>query len=435
MKIKLIYPEWGHFPLVYRRYIPVMSPAILASLTPPDIEISFTDERIEKFDVNQPFDFDLAAISMMTSQANRAYELSKIFREKGIPVVLGGIHASMMPEEAARNADAVAVGEAEDIWPLILEDFRKGRLQKTYACSKPPETMPFPDWSIYDKNIYLPMNSLEVSRGCPVNCEMCSVSQAFGFNFRMHDSQKILNNLEKMEKQVFIVNDNLHLAKRKVNGFLKDMASADKQWVGLGSPSIAEDLEYMKLLKQSNCWAMYIDLSPWISASLNGMVDDSQLRKAEGYINIIRDNNIKVIASFVFGFDHDKKDIFEKTVDFAKSNNLEEAEFHILTPYPKTRLYERLLKEGRLLTSDFSKYSTSSVVFEPKNMKPDELYEGYINAWKSFYPSEQCEDTDAGPIIRTFSCFPFNDKDLLKYQTGKWVDAVVDFRRTGGRDI
>lgn len=425
MKIKLIYPEWGHFPLVYRRYIPTMAPAILAALTPNDIEISFTDERIEKFDVEKDCDFDLVAISMMTSQANRAYELSRIFREKGIPVVLGGIHASMMFEEAAKNADAVAVGEAEDTWPLILEDFRKGKLQKVYTCSKPPATIPFPDWSIYDKNIYLPMNSLEVSRGCPVNCEMCSVSQTFGASFRMHDSQRLLENVHTLEKNIFIINDNLHLAKRKVNGFLKSMADSGKQWVGLGSPSIAEDLEYIKLLKQSNCWAMYIDLSPWISAGLNGLVDDLQLKKAEEYINIIRDNNIKVIASFVFGFDHDKKDVFERTVEFAKSNNLEEAEFHILTPYPRTRLYERLLQENRLLTTDFSKYSTSSVVFKPKNMSPEELYEGYIKAWKSFYPFEQCEETDAGPIIRTFSCFPFNNKDLLKYQTGKWVESVV----------
>lgn len=423
MKIHLIYPDWGHFPLIYRRYIPVMGPAIVAALTPPDIEIMFTDERLSSIDFDM--DCDMVAISMMTSQANRAYEISRIYRERGIPVVLGGVHVSLMPEDAALNADAIAVGEAEGTWPELIADFRKGLLKKVYTCKNPAEDIPLPRWDIFDRQTYIPMNSLQVSRGCPVNCDMCSVPQTYGTEFRMTNTERLLADVQKLDKCVFIVNDNLHLAKRRMKGFFEGMALTQKQWIGLAPLSIAADGAYLELLRKSNCWAMYIDLSPWISASLNKRIDGVQIEKTNIMLERIREKGIKVIASFVFGFDHDQKDIFDKTVRFARENNIEEAEFHILTPYPKSRLYERLTAEGRLLTADFSKYSTSSVVFQPVNMTPEELYEGYLRAWKDFYPADNYEETPKGPVVKTFACFPLTKKDLLEHNGGRWVDAVM----------
>jgi len=131
----------------------------------------------------------------------------------------------------------------------------------------------------------------------------------------------------------------------------------------------------------------------------------------------------------VFGFDHDEKDIFEKTVEFAKDHTIEEVEFHILTPYPKSRLYERLKLQGRLLTDDFSQYTTAKVVFQPNNMTPDELTEGYREAWKMFYSNEY-EDSDKGPVVRTFACFPLTREDLDNYKGGRWVDAVIKREET-----
>lgn len=424
MKIHLIYPDWGHFPLIYRRYIPVMGPAIVASLTPGDIDIVFTDERLEPVDFEMPC--DLVAISMMTSQANRAYEISRRYREKGIPVVLGGVHTSLMPEEAQRHADSVVIGEAEGTWPRVISDFRNGSLQKVYTCKTPSLEIPIPRWNIFDHETYLPMNSLQVSRGCPVNCEMCSVPQTYGTEFRMTDTARLIQEAERIEKYIFIINDNLHLAKRRVRGFLEALATLNKQWVGLAPLSMAGDSAYLDLLKKSNCWAMYIDLSPWISASLNDRIDGIQAEKAGMLLERIREKGIKVIASFVFGFDHDRKDIFEKTVRFARDNRLEEAEFHILTPYPKSRLHERLTAEGRLLSTDFSKYSTSSVVFRPAHMTPEELHEGYIRAWREFYPEEACEETEQGPVIRSFACFPLEKENLVHYRGGRWVQAVMN---------
>lgn len=421
MRLHLIYPDWGYFPLVYRRYIQVMGPAIVAALTPPDIEVIFTDERLQRIDLDA--DFDLVAISMMTSQANRAYEIADRYRAKGVPVVLGGVHVSLMPEEAAAHADAIVIGEAENTWPAVLNDFRNGSLKKLYSCTRPADDIPLPRWDIFDRSVYLPMNSVQVSRGCPVNCEMCSVPQTYGTEFRMADTGKILKDINKLDSYLFLVNDNLHLAKRRVKGFFDGLGATGKQWCGLAPLSIAEDTAYLDMLRSTNCWAMYIDLSPWISAGLNERLGSEQIGKAKALLGRIRERNIKVIASFVFGFDHDRSDVFERTVAFAKTNGIEEAEFHILTPYPRSRLYERLNSEGRLLTYDFSKYSSSSVVFRPASMTEDELYEGYLRAWKDFYPSET-HDYNGEFTIRTGACFPVKGNELADYEGGRWVDAV-----------
>jgi radical SAM superfamily enzyme YgiQ (UPF0313 family) len=399
-----------------------MGPAIVASLTPPDVEVVFTDERLQTIDFDM--DCDLVAISMMTSQANRAYEIADTYRKRGIPVVLGGVHVSLMPEEAAVHADAIVIGEAENTWPEVIRDFRDGSLKKSYSCKNPSDDIPLPRWSIFDRGVYLPMNSLQVSRGCPVNCEMCSVPQTYGTEFRMADTKKILRDIIKLDSYLFLINDNLHLARRRVRSFLDGLAETGKPWVGLAPLSIAEDTAYLDLLKKTNCWAMYIDLSPWISAGLNERISAAQVDKANMLLERIRERGIKVIASFVFGFDHDQKDVFDRTVRFAKTNGIEEAEFHILTPYPKSRLYERLEAEGRLVTRDFSKYSTSSVVYRPANMTADELHEGYIRAWKEFYPEETHEETAEGLVIKTFACFPMNRTDLDRCTAAGWVEAV-----------
>jgi radical SAM superfamily enzyme YgiQ (UPF0313 family) len=423
MRLKLIFPEWGHFPLLYRRYIPVLGLATVAALTPDDWEVSFVDERIEPLTIKN--DADLVGLSVMTPQAHRAYQIADEYRATGMPVVLGGVHVSLAPQEALQHADAIVIGEAEGVWENVLEDFKNGALKKIYKCETPYLDIPFPRWDVLcDGKGYLPMNSIQVSRGCPVNCDMCSVPQTFGTTFRMRDVDTLISEIEKLDKYVFVVNDNLHLAKRRTTPFLEALGNSAKQWVGLAPLKIAEDMDFLRLLTKSNCWAMYVDLSPWISAGLNEIIDGVQVKKAGEYIKRMRATGIKVIASFVFGYDHDEKDIFDRTVEFAKKQGIEEVEFHILTPYPNSRLYERLHSQGRLITNDFSEYTTARVVFKPTGMTPDELYEGYISAWKNFY-SDEYEDSEKGPVVKTFACFPLTREDLLNYKGGKWVDAVM----------
>ena len=183
MKIKLIFPDLGPFPLVYRRTIPVLAPAVLAALTPPDFEIDFTDERLNLVEPEE--ECDLVAISVMTPQAQRAYELARHYRKRGIPVVLGGVHVSLLPEEAQGQAEAIVIGEAEEVWPALLEDFRQGRLQKVYRCQSPSKDLPLPRWDLFDRSVYLPVHPVLAARGCPVNCDLCSVPQVFGREFRL----------------------------------------------------------------------------------------------------------------------------------------------------------------------------------------------------------------------------------------------------------
>lgn len=431
MKLKLIFPEWGHFPLIYRRYIPLLGLSTIAALTPDEWEIHFVDERIEPLTIEK--DADLVGISLMTPQANRAYRIADQYRALGTPVVLGGVHVSLAPHDALRHADAIVIGEAEGVWRKLLRDFEDGDLQKIYKCETPSLDVPLPRWDLFcDGKGYIPINSIQVSRGCPVNCDMCSVPRTFGTTFRMRDSEALASEIGKLDRYIFVVNDNLHLAKRRTAPFFNALKESAKEWVGLAPLRIAEDVRFLRQVKESNCWAMYVDLSPWISAGLNEIIDGVQVKKAGDYIKRIHDAGVKIIASFVFGYDHDEKDIFEKTVLFAKKHGIEEVEFHILTPYPKSRLYERLQAQGRLITEDFSEYTTAGVVFKPTCMSPEELYEGYMSAWKYFYEDEY-EDSDIGPVVRTFACFPLKKGDLLNYTDGEWVSAVLSKERSERR--
>ena len=429
MKLKLIFPDLGHFPLIYRRYIPVLGPAILAGLTPPEVEISFTDERVGTVDIQE--DCDLVAISVMTPQAGRAYELARLYRRKGIPVVLGGVHVSLLPEEAQAHADAVAVGEAEELWPKLLDDFRRGALQKVYRCGTPSQTLPLPRWDIFPRDSYIPMNSAQVARGCPVNCDLCSVPQTFGREFRLYPLGPLLENLAGLDRYLFLVNDNLHLAKRRTRPFFEGLAGLGKPWVGLAPLPFARDEDYLRLLRKSHCWAMYVDLSPWVSAGLNEVIDGLEVRRAGEYLTRIRDQGIKVIASFVFGFDHDKKDVFEKTVAFAKAHGIEEAEFHILTPYPRSRLYARLQSEGRLLNKEFSDYTAGAVVYERRNMTSDELYAGYLQAWRDFYDRTEIRETTSGPVVLSYAGFPISPEEIYQARGRAWLDTLIEKRFSG----
>ncbi|RPH85709.1 MAG: DUF4070 domain-containing protein [Desulfobacteraceae bacterium] len=222
------------------------------------------------------------------------------------------------------------------------------------------------------------------------------------------------------------MNDNLHLAKRRLRPLFEGLAGLGKPWVGLAPLSFAKDEEYLRVLKKSHCWAMYVDLSPWVSAGLNEVVDGLEVRRTGEYLKRVRDQGIKVIASFVFGFDHDKKDVFEKTVAFAKAHQIEEAEFHILTPYPRSRLYARLEREGRLLNKDFSEYTAGAVVYEPRNMTPDELTAGYLQAWRDFYDRTEIRETDGGPLVLSYDGFPISPEEIYQARGRAWLESLIE---------
>lgn len=432
MRLKLLYPEWGDFPLVYRRYIPVLGLARVAGLTPEGWDVSFTDERIERLTICD--DTDLVGISLMTPQAKRAYEIADAYRAMGVPVILGGTHVSLAPQDALEHADAIVIGEAEGVWASALEDFQRSGLRRTYRCELPALSGPLPDWKVIcEGKGYLPLNSIQVSRGCPVRCETCSVPLISGTTFSMRGIDDLVEEISMLDQYVFVVNDNLHLAKRRSLPFFEALRESGKKWVGLSSLKAAEDAHFLQALRDSGCWSMYVDLSPWISAGLNDIIDGVEVSRAGEFIRRFQDMGIKLIASFVFGFDHDDLGTFEKTVSFARSHGIDEAEFHVLTPYPGSRLYERLLTQGRLLTTDFEEYTTARVVFRPAQMTAAQLYDGYVSAWQHFY-GDACEMTDRGPVVRTFACFPASREDIMSAGGVRWLDSVIKGDKGGTND-
>lgn len=407
MRIRFIFPSWGEFPLEYRNYLPTLGLITVAGLTPPQHEVRFTDERIET--VNLEEEVEVVAVSAMTAQIGRAYELADHFRARGIKVVLGGAHPSVMPEEALQHADAVVIGEAEGPWQKLLEDLERGELQKIYRCSQMPDLqyLGWPRRELLEGKGYLPVDPLQTTRGCPLDCDFCSVTQTFGKAFRMRPIEYVVDELKNLDDYVFIVDDNMILNKKYSLDLFQGMAPLNKKWTGLGTIKMAEDENFLRLLAHSGCWLLYLDLGPWLSMGLNKEgLKHPLVKKHLDYLGLFHKYNIKVIGSFVFGFDHDTPSIFEHTVAFAKAARMEEVEFLVLTPYPKTRLWAKLEEERRIFDYDWKKYNTAHVVYRPQGMSPQELQDGYAFAWEEFYRGVEHSERLQGLLFRTIQSFP-----------------------------
>ena len=386
MRVRLIYPDGGDFPLRYRSRIASLGLITVASLFPPEWEVKFTDERLEPIDFEE--EADLVAISAMTFQASRAYAIADAFRTRKVKVILGGPHPSVLPQEAAAHADSVVVGEAEGVFPQLLKDLRDGGLEPVYRCGEKVELshLAFPRRDLLRGKGYLPVDLIQAARGCPVNCEFCSVPATFGRSYRVRPLPEVLYEIAELSSSLFFVDDNLLIKKSYTEKLLQALIPLNKKWVCLGSLRIADDSDLLGLMAKSGCWLMYVDMGPWLSADLSERNKGlHQRERCFDHLKKIHDAGIEVIGSFAFGFDHDDPGVFERTVRFAQEAGLDEVEFLILTPYPKTRLFERLEEEGRIFERDWSKYNTMHVVFRPRSMSVDQLRDGYRQAWREFY--------------------------------------------------
>jgi len=358
----------------------------VAAQFPRDWQVSFTDERLEPVDLEERV--DLVLLSAMTYQAPRAYQIADWFRARGAKVILGGPHPSVLPREASFHADAVVVGEAEGTLPQMLRDLQNGSLQRVYRCPEKIDLteLPIPRRDLLRGKGYLPVDLIQATRGCPVNCEFCAVSATFGRGYRMRPPMEVLSEVRDLGPYLFFVDDNLLLKRSYTEKLLEGMLALQKKWVCLGSIRIGDDPGLLDLMAKSGCWLMYVDMGPWLSANFSARTPNLQ-QEERCYRNIqkIHEAGIEVIGSFAFGFDHDDPGVFERTVRFCQRARLDEVEFLILTPYPRTRLFERLEGEGRIIERDWAKYNTMNVVFRPRSMTPEQLLEGYRMAWREFY--------------------------------------------------
>jgi radical SAM superfamily enzyme YgiQ (UPF0313 family) len=383
VKITFVRPN-----LYARRSRDAMEPlvfAILKSLTPPDVEVAFYDERLEDI----PYDeaTDLVAMTVETFTARRAYQIANEFRTRGVPVVMGGYHPTFLPDEALQFADAVVIGDAEEVWPRVVEDARKGRLQQRYSHdSFGPLDGLKPDRSVFRGKRYAPVAMIQYGRGCRYNCEFCSIRAFYGSNLRQRPVADVIEEIERSERRyIFIVDDNIFVDIPKAKELFTALIPLKIRWSCQVSIDVARDPELMRLLEKSGCTTAVVGFESLSPKNLHQMRKDWNLRWNDypTAIRILQDAGIMIYGTFVFGYDADTPESFESTVEFAIENRFFLGNFNPLTPTPKARLYDRLQSEGRMLFDRWwldPAYRYGAATFHPRGMSADELTEGCYRA-------------------------------------------------------
>ncbi len=391
MKILFLSPGWpkGRLWGELAFKFPTLSLAALAAVTPDSWEVAFHDDAIRAtaFDT----DADLIALTAMTAQAERAYQLADGFRSRGKTVVMGGFHASNLPDEALQHVDSVVVGEGELAWPQLLQDFEQGRLQRLYRADGLIDTglIPMARRQLFKGSGHLFTNTIQTTRGCPFDCEFCSVTAFYGRKYRKRPVEQVLAELQELRKVnsfVFFVDDNIVADRRYSLELFAGMRGMGLKWLSHAPIDTAEDQELLQAAGQSGCVGMFIGFESLNQESLvaMGKVTNKAAQYLE-YANLFREHGIGILGSFVMGCDGDTPAVFEQTLRFCEAARLEAAIFPILTPYPGTKVRRRLEEEGRIFNNNWRDYDMEHVTFQPRGMSAQELQDGYDQLCRSFY--------------------------------------------------
>jgi radical SAM superfamily enzyme YgiQ (UPF0313 family) len=385
-KLELILPRQKGVRKTPKTFVPHLGLATVAALTPRDVEISLTDERISEVDLQK--NVDMVGISAVTITASRAYEIADSFRERGVKVVLGGMHPSFLPEEAGQHADAVVIGEAEGIWPLLIEDGKAGRLKKVYSQEERPNPncWPLPQRDLFVKSGYLIPGMVSTSRGCPFSCSFCSASSFFGRTYRTRPLDAIVDEFEQLKKDryLFFGDDNIVGNPESAKELFRALIPYKKKWGAQASVGVGKDEELIELAARSGCVVMFVGFESVSQESLKSI--NKRVNKVEEYEEVVmrlHSHGIGVHGYFLFGFDEDDEGVFQRTVDFCHKLKLDSASFGVVVPLPGTPLYESLDNSGRIVTKDWTLYDRA--VFEPKQMTREALDNGTAGAWREFY--------------------------------------------------
>jgi radical SAM superfamily enzyme YgiQ (UPF0313 family) len=369
---------------------PSLALANIAALTPKEDEVIVADEQISPIDYN--VNVDLVAISVNTSVALRAYEIADRFRKKGTKVVLGGLHPALMQEEALKHADSIVVGDADLCWPLLIKDFKSGKLKRKYVNSQKGElkNLLIPRWDIFKGMGYITSNFVETSRGCQYHCEFCSTAPFYKHLHRVRPIEDVIRDVKCVKrfpkKFIFFVDDNIIGDKEYAKRLFKALIPLKILWISQATVDIGEDEELVRLASKSGCFGLFLGFESISDANLREMnKGHNHIQKYKDTINLLHKYGIGLEAGFIFGFDHDDKSVFSMTLDFLKETKIDSVLAIYLTPIPGTKMYNDFKKQKRLITDDYSNYDFRHVVFKPRKMTVKELYEGVSFITGEFY--------------------------------------------------
>lgn len=395
MRITFVHPCIGRRvgqPYLRTWQMEPLAPATLAGLTPRDgrFEIRFYDDRNEAIPFNEPT--DLVAMSVETYTAKRAYQIASEFRRRGVPVVMGGFHPTLVPEEASQYAESIVTGEAEDLWPVLLDDFCHGQLKPVYRQTGRPSLAGIrADRSIFAGKRYLKMGLVEAGRGCQFGCEFCAVQSFFHQTHARRPIDEIVDEVRAVkDRLIFFVDDNVTTNSSQAKEFLRALIPLKIRWVSQGSINAGYDEEFLRLLKASGCQALLIGFESLNDATLkkmNKQVNTMRGGYEEALANL-RHYGIRIYATFVFGYDGDQPDSFRETLAFAKRHRFYLAGFNHLVPFPGTPLYRRLEEEGRLIYEQWwldSSFRFGMVPYVPQGMTADEVRARCAEARREFF--------------------------------------------------
>jgi len=378
---KTLLTTFSILPMLYARQI--------AAITPKNHSVTFINERYAKIDFEEPY--DIVNINFTTSTAPRAYEIADTFRTKDVTVVLSGLHASCLPEEAKQHADSVLLGRGETNWLKLLDDYEKNKLKPFYkhldynnSLHIPPTNVSLPGFVI--------TGAIEATRGCPYQCEFCPETKiSGGSHFYARPVGEVIDEIKSIpQKTIMFYDSSLTINPKYSKDLFRKMKGLKKKFFCNGNSNVlANDLELVELSKEAGCVAWLIGFESISQETIDEI--GKTTNKVDEYkqaVKNIHDEGMAVIGCFIFGFDTDKPSVFNETLQVIKELEIDVADFCILTPFPGTPIFNRLEKDGRILTKDWSKYTLKNVVFKPKNMSSDELLDGVRKMYINFYSTQ-----------------------------------------------
>lgn len=419
--------------------IPQLALFILEGLTPSDHEVKIIEEEAEEIDLDE--DCDLVGISCMTANAPRAYYFAGEFKKRGKTVIMGGVHPTILPDEALKYSDSVVIGEAEGVWQTLLDDFQSGNLQETYHDAMPDLSKYVPkNFNTVIKRRLFNLLPLMTTRGCPYNCDFCCVTNLFGKKIRHVPVENVVRDIkESGAKNYMFLDDNIIGHPKYAKELFRAITPLKIHWVGQASISLVKDTELMQLATKSGCKGFFIGLESVSEVQLKTMRKSiKDLKELESALKKIRKMGIIIQASMIFGFDNDTKEVFDDTVKFLIKNKISTASLNVLTPYPGTKTYNDLRDEGRLLTTDWKYYDHNTVVFKPRNMTPYELQLGKNNARRKFFKLSSIFRRFPGSINNPFFYFAINrgGKLQVKIEAKRLAELrEVIFKNNGEQKI